>query len=346
MTSRFLEASMQFANNPMICCQDTQEYRAICLSLVQCGRNFGAAFEDDLLDTFCGSLKGHWWLALTQKRSLSMISIQWLGVWFEIESQRATNRVFQPFESKSIIWVFFCWVETTRWPMLDQPTSQRRLIRALRPRPLPRLTLYLALQASWSHGYGILTSLVWDMGKMWHAGCISHYWNRPLRNPKVTPPTKSQGELDRGTEANREVRLYFWMSLLAMAQVKAGVPPGCTNDTPGLWFLKFFARTALASMSHRDDKYIYIYMWLYDSCLYLCLVGKMLETWIQGWRRVSLCPDVSDCREVISSVVQNCIKPNQWMFSSPSWMCISVENQFNKGDEEKTIIRIEVDLVW
>ena len=63
------------------------------------------------------------------------------------------------------------------------------------------------------------------------------------------------------------------MSLLAMAQVKAGVPPGCTNDAPGLWFLKFFARTALASMNHRDDKYIYICDYMIVVCISVWL-GK------------------------------------------------------------------------
>ena len=65
-------------------------------------------------------------------------------------------------------------------------------------------------------------TIIWDLHlhtRTWEApvalASISHY-DSPLI------PVKSQGELDRGPDSNRELRLYFWMSVLAMAQVKAG----------------------------------------------------------------------------------------------------------------------------
>lgn len=66
--------------------EDSQEYRAICLSLVQCGRNFGAAFEDDLLDTFCELDRGpesnrevrlYFWMSLLAMAQVKDLQRAW-----------------------------------------------------------------------------------------------------------------------------------------------------------------------------------------------------------------------------------------------------------------------------
>ena len=70
MKSRFLGGQCA-----RILLQDTQEYRAICLSLVQCGRSFGA-FEDDLLDTFCGSVRRCWSIIHPVVRGIPILELK------------------------------------------------------------------------------------------------------------------------------------------------------------------------------------------------------------------------------------------------------------------------------